>query len=84
MRSLQLAGATSGKRGDQAVTIFFMTDGVPTDGRVVDPAQILAEITERNRRIGVVIHTVGVSKEQNGAFLLNLARANGGRYAARK
>ena len=84
VKSLQLAGATSGKRGDQAVTIFFMTDGVPTDGRVVDPAQILAEITERNRRIGVVIHTVGVSKEQNGAFLLNLARANGGRYAARK
>ena len=83
-KSLQLATGAVGKRDDQAVTIFFMTDGVPTDGRVVDPAQILSEITERNRRLGVVIHTVGVSKDQNGAFLLNLARANGGRYAARK
>ena len=79
--SLQLA---AGKKGASADTIFFMTDGVPTDGRIVDPAQILAEITQRNRRLGVVIHCIGVSKEQNAGFLLNLARANGGRYASHK
>ncbi|MHC4953813.1 MAG: VWA domain-containing protein [Planctomycetota bacterium] len=84
-KSLQLAGGAPGKKREpQADTIFFMTDGVPTDGRVVDPAQILAEITQKNKRARVVIHTVGVSKEQNAAFLLNLARSNGGRYAARK
>ncbi|MHC4450729.1 MAG: VWA domain-containing protein, partial [Planctomycetota bacterium] len=76
--SLQLA---AGKKGVSADTIFFMTDGMPTDGRIVDPSQILAEITQRNRRAGVVIHAIGVSKEQNAGFLLNLARANGGRYA---
>ncbi|MHC4846903.1 MAG: VWA domain-containing protein [Planctomycetota bacterium] len=79
--SLQLA---AGKKGVSADTIFFMTDGMPTDGKIVDPSQILAEITQRNRRAGVVIHAIGVSKEQNAGFLLNLARANGGRYAAHK
>lgn len=79
--SLQLA---AGKKGSSADTIFFMTDGVPTDGRIVDPSQILAEITQRNRRAGVVIHSIGVSKDQNAGFLLNLSRANGGRYASQK
>ncbi|MHC4937707.1 MAG: VWA domain-containing protein [Planctomycetota bacterium] len=79
--SLQIA---AGKKGVSADTVFFMTDGMPTDGRIVDPSQILAEITQKNRRVGVVIHAIGVSKEQNAGFLLNLARANGGRYAAHK
>jgi len=79
--SLQIA---AGRKGASADTIFFMTDGMPTDGRIVDPAQILSEITQKNRRVGVVIHAVGVSKEQNAGFLLNLARANGGRYVAHK
>ena len=74
----------AGKKGVSADTIFFMTDGMPTDGRIVDPSQIMAAITEKNRRVGVVIHAIGVSKEQNAGFLLNLARANGGRYAAHK
>jgi len=83
--SLRLAAGPGSKgKTPKADTIFFMTDGVPTDGRIVDPAQILSEITARNRRAGVVIHTIGVSKEQNAGFLLNLARSNGGKYAARK
>ena len=83
--SLELATESRGRsKAPRADTIYFMTDGVPTDGRIVDPAQILTEITARNRRAGVVIHTIGVSKEQNAGFLLNLARRNGGQYAARK
>jgi len=81
MLSLRIA---EGRRGESADTIFFLTDGVPTHGRVIEPAQILAEITARNRRVGVVIHAVGVSDEQNAAFLLNLARANGGRYVGHR
>jgi hypothetical protein len=57
---------------------------VPTNGRVVDPAQILKEITARNRLLDVVIHTVGVSQDQNAGFLLNLAKQNRGRYVAHK
>lgn len=67
-----------------ADTIFFLTDGRPTNGRVVDATQILKEITARNRLLDVVIHTVGVSQDQNAGFLLNLAKQNRGRYVAHK
>jgi len=88
-KSLDIAAAGSkAKRKEKDVpvadTIFFLTDGVPTNGRVVDPVQILKEITARNRLLDVVIHTVGVSQEQNASFLLNLAKHNRGRYAAHK
>ena len=67
-----------------ADTIFFLTDGAPTHGRIVDPNQILKEITGRNASLGVIIHTIGVSKDQKRGFLLNLAKQNGGRYVAHK
>jgi len=67
-----------------ADTIFFLTDGQPSHGRIVDPHQILKEITKRNESLGVIIHTIGVSKDQNRGFLLNLAKQNGGRYVAHK
>jgi len=83
--------AEAGKKGKhrggdepEADTIFFLTDGLPTHGRIVDPHQILEGITARNRLLGITIHTVGVSEEQNAAFLLNLAKQNHGDYAAHK
>jgi len=88
-KSLDIAAAGSrAKRKTKDVpvadTIFFLTDGEPTNGRVVDPVQILKEITARNRLLDVVIHTVGVSQDQKASFLLNLAKHNRGRYAAHK
>jgi hypothetical protein len=85
VESMEVAAA-AGKRkdADEADTIFFLTDGQPTHGRIVDPAQILEEITARNRLHGIVIHAIGVSKEQNAGFLLNLARRNGGEYVAHR
>ena len=82
--SMEIAAPPARGRDPDADTIFFMTDGVPTAGRIIDPHQILDEITRRNRVLGVTLHTVGVSKEQNAAFLLNLAKRNGGRYVAYK
>jgi hypothetical protein len=82
--SMEIAAPPAKGREPGADTIFFMTDGQPTHGRVIDPHQILDEVTRRNRVLGVTIHTVGVSKEQNAAFLLNLAKRNGGRYVAYK
>jgi len=84
--SLEVA-ASDGKGKDdnpEADTIFFMTDGQPTNGKIVDPHQILEAIASRNRLLGVVIHTIGVSKEQNAGFLLNLALQNRGRYVGHK
>jgi Mg-chelatase subunit ChlD len=72
------------EKNPEADTIFFLTDGIPSHGRIVNPHQILEEITKRNELVGLVIHTVGVSKDQNAGFLLNLAKRNGGRYVAHK
>lgn len=84
--SLDIARSPVGRRdkNPSADTIFFLTDGVPTHGKIVDPHQILEEITARNKLLGVTIHTIGVSKEQNAGFLLNLAKRNGGQYVAHK
>jgi hypothetical protein len=84
-KSLEIAGAARGKgKSPGADTIFFLTDGRPTSGQIVDPNQILAEITARNRLLGVTIHTIGVAREQNGAFLFNLAKRNHGEFASHK
>jgi hypothetical protein len=82
--SMEIAAPPAKGREPGADTIFFMTDGQPTHGKVIDAHQILDEVTRRNRALGVTLHTVGVSKEQNSAFLLNLAKRNGGRYVAFK
>jgi hypothetical protein len=50
----------------------------------VDDNQILAEISARNRLLGVTIHTIGVATEQNAALLFNLAKRNHGEYASHK
>jgi len=80
--ALEIAAPPARNREPGADTIFFLTDGLPTHGRIIQPHQILDEITRRNRVLGVAIHTVGVSKEQGAGLLLNLARRNGGRYVA--
>ncbi|MHC4222711.1 MAG: HEAT repeat domain-containing protein [Planctomycetota bacterium] len=84
--SMRVATKSGKGKGDgpEADTIFFLTDGKPSHGQIVNPHQILEEITRRNKLMGLVIHTVGVSKEQNAGFLLNLAKRNGGRYVAHK
>jgi hypothetical protein len=82
--SLEIAAPPAKGREPSADTIFFMTDGIPTHGRIIDAHQILDEITRRNQIAGVTIHVVGVSKEQDSGFLLNLAKRNGGRYVAYK
>ncbi len=82
--SMEIAAPPAKGREPDADTILFMTDGQPTHGKVIDAHQILDEITRRNRVLGVTIHVVGVSKDQNAAFLLNLAKRNGGRFVAFK
>ena len=86
VKSMEVAATIGKTKGKDPVvdTIFFMTDGIPTNGKVTDPHQIIEEITRRNRILGLVIHAVGVSKEQNRAFLLNLAKRNGGKYVGHK
>ena len=83
LTSMEIA-ATVGKSKEepQVDTIFFLTDGIPSHGKIVDPHQILAEVRRRNELLGLAIHCVGVSKDQNRSFLFNLAKQNGGKYVS--
>lgn len=61
-------------------TIFFLTDGTPTQGKVTDPEKILEKVREWNKLGRIRVHTIGVGTEQNVDLLRRLARENGGRY----
>jgi len=58
-------------------TIFFLSDGRPSEGRFTDPEDILREVREVNRLRRIVIHTIGIGDFQKG-FLERLATENGG------
>ena len=80
-------------RDEDVDTIFFLSDGTPTVGKVVDQDEILAEVRELNRWRRVRIHTVALLKgeapasmgaEENPAasasFMRRLAEENGGDF----
>jgi len=64
-------------------TIYFLSDGHPTVGAVLDPSRILEEVKSLNRLRRITIHSVGVGKNHNVDFMRKLAEENGGMYAAR-
>ncbi len=73
-----LYGALMVALGYQNVqTIFLLTDGDPTFGRVVLPKAILAELERINRDRHVVINTIAAG-EVRADFLAELAQSNGG------
>ncbi len=63
-------------------TIFFLTDGRPTAGKVQDPEQILAAVADWNRTARVTIHCVGVG-DHDADFMQKLAKLGGGEYRKR-
>ncbi len=71
-----------------ADTFFLMTDGQPNEGRVQDPAEILAELRKVNQLRKVTLHTVCVGDPVGGdpkaspdpVFLRKLAEENGGDF----
>lgn len=63
-------------------TLFFLTDGQATDGRVRTPEGIRVAVADANRALRVRIHAIGVGSH-DAAFLAALAADHGGTYAAR-
>ena len=59
-------------------TIYLLTDGLPTRGRLTAPEAILKEVKLLNRTRGVTIHTIAFGAESN--LLQQLAQQNGGQY----
>jgi len=69
-------------------TIYFLSDGAPTTGKMVHPEEILTAVQRWNQGRKVIIHTIGllVGKYQNEEnhdtfkmFLKRLAEQNGGK-----
>jgi hypothetical protein len=60
----------------EADTVYFLSDGRPTAGKFVDPADILREVRKLNDLRKVVIHTIGIG-EFDADFMKRLAEQNG-------
>jgi HEAT repeat protein len=58
-------------------TVFLLSDGDPTDGRIIDPDDILSEIRRMNRVRKILVHTIAFAPSP---FMKALAEQNGGRY----
>lgn len=72
-------GVVNPKADLKVDTIFLMTDGTPTAGKVIEPERILENVRRLNKLRRVRIHCVGVG-QCNSDLLEKLASENGGRF----
>lgn len=81
MRALEVSGRGATDRGYEVAvdTIFFLSDGRPTTGELIDPDDILREVRGANRLRKVVIHTIAIGEFQK-QFMKTLATENGGMF----
>ena len=79
MRALGVAGrGTRDKYYEVTVdTIFFLSDGRPTVGDLIDPDDILKQVRSSNELRKVVIHSIAIGEFQRN-FMRSLAKQNGG------
>src|SRR5262249_53723549 len=59
-------------------TIFFLSDGEPTQGEIVDPVGIREAVARWNEHRGVIIHTISIG--DRFPLLQWLAQDSGGTY----
>jgi hypothetical protein len=65
-------------------TIYFLSDGAPTMGKIMDPDGILAEVRLRNAERKVKIHTIGFHLDPAAAVLMRrLSEENHGSFIER-
>ncbi len=81
MRALEVSGRGSHDDAYEVAvdTIFFLSDGRPTTGELIDPDDILREVRAANRLRKVVIHTIAIGEFQK-EFMKTLATENGGMF----
>jgi hypothetical protein len=75
------AGLEAALEDPDADTILLLTDGEPNLGKFIAPADILREVSARNRWRRVAISTVSVGQDSD--FLKALAAQNFGSYVRR-
>lgn len=63
-------------------TVFFLTDGRPTAGKIQDAERILEAVADWNQTARVTIHCIGVG-DHDADFMQKLAKIGGGEYRRR-
>lgn len=58
-------------------TVFFLSDGRPSTGKLVDTVEILKEVKRINETFRIVFHAIAIGEFQKN-FLRGLAQENGG------
>lgn len=67
--------------GSPVDTIFFLSDGDPTEGEITETDRILAEVRRVNAVRKITIHTINIGNNERGKNLMAaLARENGGTF----
>jgi HEAT repeat protein len=75
-------GTPDWKKRGKVDTIFFVTDGLPTTGQIVDVQKMIETVTDMNRTRGLTIHLVMFDKEA-AERMKGLAEKNGGKCVVR-
>jgi HEAT repeat protein len=75
-------GTPDWKKRGKVDTIFFVTDGLPTTGQIVDVQKMIDAVTDMNRTRGLTIHLVMFDK-QAAERMKGLAEKNGGKCVVR-
>jgi len=75
-------GTPDWKKRGKVDTIFFVTDGLPTTGQIVDVQKMIETVTEMNKTRGLTIHLVMFDKEA-AERMKGLAEKNGGKCVVR-
>ena len=58
-------------------TVYFLSDGRPSIGKIIDTLEILKEVRRYNEAFKIVFHTIAIGEFQK-EFLRDLAEQNGG------
>lgn len=66
---------------DDLEAVFLLTDGIPSSGRLVQPAAIINDIVHRNRLRHLKINTIGIAvNSKTQLFLKTLAQKCSGQF----
>ena len=75
------AGGWTSNFADTPDTLFFLTDGAPTDGEITDADELLAWFNERNRFARLRVHVIAMGNTGvDSEFLEKLAKTNRGTF----
>jgi hypothetical protein len=61
----------------EADTVFFLSDGNPTTGRITDPQELVNYFRTVNRKVEMVVHTISFGASNKG-LMEGIAMASGG------